>query len=40
MGPAMTVPCSGEEGWSSSSSSSSSSSRSSRLPGEVIGVQP
>ena len=34
MGPAMTVPCSGEEGWSSSSS------RSSRLPGEVIGVQP
>ena len=32
MGPAMTVPCSGEEGWSSSSSS--------RLPGEVIWVQP
>ena len=32
----MTVPCSGEEGWSSSSSSSSSS----RLPGEVIWVQP
>ena len=31
----MTVPCSGEEGWSSSSSS-----RSRRLPGEVIGVQP
>ena len=33
----MKVPCSCEEGWSSSSSSSSSSSR---LPGEVIGVQP